>query len=77
MLLWGWVQLLHHVFHQPWGTIFTASVLRFPGAFLGWLNVPAAYFLARQFTGRRTALLIMLLVAVNPFFVYYSRDLKM
>ncbi len=77
ILLWSWVHFLHGVCHVAWGRIFTASVLRFPGALLGWLNVPAAYFLARQFAGRRTSLLIMLLVAINPFFVYYSRDLKM
>ena len=34
------------------------------------------YFLA-QFTDRRGALLVMLLTAVNPFFIYYSRDIKM
>ena len=35
------------------------------------------YYLARQFTDRRGALLVMLLAAVNPFLIYYSRDIKM
>ncbi|HTV48346.1 MAG TPA: glycosyltransferase family 39 protein, partial [Phycisphaerae bacterium] len=77
VFLWSWVQFLQHVLHVPAGLVFTPTVLRTPGAVLGVLNVAASYFLARQFTSRRVALLIMLLVAVNPFLVYYSRDLKM
>src|SRR5271170_1127526 len=77
VMLWSWVQFLQHVLHVPAGIVFTANVLRTPGAVLGVLNVAASYFLARQFVSQRTALLIMLLVAVNPFLVYYSRDLKM
>jgi Dolichyl-phosphate-mannose-protein mannosyltransferase len=77
VFLWSWVQFLEHVLHIPAGVVFTASVLRTPGALLGVLNVAASYFLARQFVSRRVALLVMLLVAINPFLVYYSRDLKM
>jgi 4-amino-4-deoxy-L-arabinose transferase-like glycosyltransferase len=46
-------------------------------ALFGTLTVPAMYFLARQFTDRRGALLVTLLAAVNPFLIYYSRDIKM
>ncbi len=75
--LWGYIWLLTHWLHIPKGTALTADYLRLVPAFLGTLMVPGAYFLARQFTWRWQSLLIMLLVAVNPFLIYYSRDLKM
>jgi 4-amino-4-deoxy-L-arabinose transferase-like glycosyltransferase len=46
-------------------------------AILGTLTVPAMYFLGRQFFERRGAMLVALLAAVNPFLIYYSRDIKM
>jgi 4-amino-4-deoxy-L-arabinose transferase-like glycosyltransferase len=51
--------------------------MRMLPAFFGTLTVPALYFLGRQFTDRRGALLVALLGAVNPFLIYYSRDIKM
>ncbi|NNM88879.1 MAG: hypothetical protein HKL95_10225 [Phycisphaerae bacterium] len=75
--LWGYVWLVTHWLHIPQGTALTAAYMRLVPAFLGTLMVPSAYFLARHFTGRWQSLLIMLLVAVNPFLIYYSRDLKM
>ncbi len=75
--LWGYVWLVTHWLHIPQGTALTAAYMRPVPALLGTLMVPSAYFLARQFTGRWQSLLIMLLVAVNPFLIYYSRDLKM
>ncbi len=75
--LWAWQQFLRHTLHVPDGLAGTPAYLRFLGALLGTLNVAAGYFLARQFMSRRAALFVMLLVAINPFFVYYSRDLKM
>ena len=75
--LWTWIQFLKDVIHVPLGLITTPEYLRALGAGLGTLNIAAGYFLARQFMSRRAALLVMLLVAVNPFLVYYSRDLKM
>ncbi len=78
----GWYTLL-----RAWRLILTPYVgaadafqpqyLRMLPAFFGTLTVPAMYFLARQFTDRRGALLVMLLAAVNPFLIYYSRDIKM
>lgn len=76
-LLWCWIYFLKHAVHLAPGYIFTTSTLRMPAAALGTLNVAAGYLLARQFTTRRVALFIMLLVAINPFLIYYSRDLKM
>ena len=75
--LWAWLQFLQYTLHIPPGMATTSVYLRTLGAILGSLNVAAAYFLARQFMTPRTALLVMLLVAVNPFLIYYSRDLKM
>lgn len=46
-------------------------------ALLGTLTIPAMYLLARQFTDRKGALLVALFTAVNPFLIYYSRDIKM
>jgi 4-amino-4-deoxy-L-arabinose transferase-like glycosyltransferase len=46
-------------------------------ALLGTLTVPGMYLLGRAFFDRRGALLVALLAAVNPFLIYYSRDIKM
>ncbi len=56
---------------------FSPAATRSLPALLGTLTVPAMYFLARQFTDRKGALLVALLTAVNPFLIYYSRDIKM
>ncbi|HVT80343.1 MAG TPA: glycosyltransferase family 39 protein [Phycisphaerae bacterium] len=73
--------LMHYLFAkcgvQTPGDTFQPAFLRVLPAFLGTLTVPAMYFLARQFTDRRGALLVMVLTAVNPFLIYYSRDIKM
>lgn len=80
----GWYTLLRfwRIFgevnlHLPAADTFQPGFLRLLPAFFGTLTVPAMYFLARQFTDRRGALLVMLLAAVNPFLIYYSRDIKM
>lgn len=56
---------------------FQPQYMRMLPAMFGAGTVPAFYLLARQFTDRRGALLVMLLAAVNPFLIYYSRDIKM
>ena len=76
VLIRWWAQLME------WWTgseaqAFAPAYLRLLPALLGTLLVPAMYFLARQFTDRKGALLVALLAAVNPFLIYYSRDLKM
>ncbi len=75
--LWAWLQFLKNTLHISPGLATTPAYLRSLGALLGTLNVAAGYLLARQFMSRRAALFVMLLIAVNPFLVYYSRDLKM
>ncbi len=76
-----WIRHMYDdIVHQRYianGKAYTAGYLRLLPAFFGSLTVPAMYFLGRQFTHRRGALLVMLLTAVNPFLVYYSRDIKM
>ena len=79
----GWYVLLRlwrivvegHV-HTP-ADAYWPGYLRILPAIIGTLTVPAMYFLARQFTDRKGALLVMFLTAVNPFLIYYSRDIKM
>lgn len=75
--LWAYIWLLTHALHISKATVLAPEYLRALPALLGTLMVPSAYFLARQFTWRWQSLLVMLLVAVNPFLIYYSRDLKM
>ncbi len=78
----GWYSILRfwRIFLErfmPPGDTYQPVCLRAVPALFGTLTVPAMYFLARQFTDRRGALLVMLLAAVNPFLIYYSRDIKM
>ncbi len=56
---------------------FSPTATRSLTAIIGTLALPGMYFLARQFTDRKGSLLVMLLAAVNPFLIYYSRDIKM
>lgn len=58
-------------------TAFSPAGLRLLPALFGTLLVPVMYFLGRQFMGRKGALLVTLLASVNPFLVFYSRDIKM
>ena len=75
-LLIRWWRIILQQF-MPAGDAFGPQYLRLVPAFFGALTVPAMYFLARQFTDRKGSLLVMLLAAVNPFLIYYSRDIKM
>jgi uncharacterized membrane protein len=75
-LLRGWCLAIEH--HTGSGAVaFSPVATRSLAAIFGTLLIPGMYFLARQFTDRKGSLLIMLLAAVNPFLVYYSRDIKM
>jgi hypothetical protein len=78
----GWYALvrLWRIFLElrlPIAETYQPQYLRMVSAFLGSLMVPVMCFLGRQFTDRKGALLVALFAAVNPFLVYYSRDLKM
>ncbi len=76
VLLWAWKTFLEWLGVSP-ATALSPGVLRVVPAFFGAAAVPAMYLLARQFSTRKYALFAMLLAAINPFLIYYSRDLKM
>lgn len=78
----GWYEMLRlwRIYlesRMPVGETFQPEYLRILPAFFGALTVPVMCFLARQFTDRKGALLVTLLAAVNPFLIYYARDIKM
>jgi 4-amino-4-deoxy-L-arabinose transferase-like glycosyltransferase len=75
MLLRWWRMIMGHF--MPAGETYQPGVLRTLPALMGTLTVPAMYFLARQFMDRKGSLLVTLLAAVNPFLIYYARDIKM
>ncbi len=61
----GW--LLHHVSDSPWG-------LRLFGCTTASLAVPAIVVAARWLRDRQTALAAGLLMALNPFLIFYAQD---
>jgi 4-amino-4-deoxy-L-arabinose transferase-like glycosyltransferase len=75
MLRWWCLEFEHYTGSGAFA--FSPIVTRSLTALLGTLTVPAMYFLGRQFTDRKGALLVMLLTAVNPYLIYYARDIKM
>lgn len=76
VLLRSYALMMEHWLKNP-AEAWTPEVMRALPAALSTLMVPAAYFLARQFMDRRGATLVAILTAVNPYLIYYSRDLKM
>lgn len=52
------------------------ALLRLPGALLGALSVPLLFSLGRRFFGARVGLLAAFLLAVNPFHLYHSQELR-
>jgi len=73
--LWAWLRGLIWLFGDV--RAFDPGLLRTLPALAGTLMPLAMYWLARAFLDRRGAVLVALLAAVNPYFIYYSRDLKM
>ena len=70
---------LHYVAYWALGKLLplTPANMRLIPAVTGTLMIPAAFFLARQMTTRRVALLAALLVSVSAYGLIYSRDAKM
>ncbi len=64
---------------RPWVAVAGQSEfsLRFPSALAGALAVAVTYALARRLAGRRTALVIGLLMATGPYLVWYGQEAKM
>ncbi len=64
---------------KPW--IFIAQCemsLRLPFILIGTATIPAIYYLTRRFSSKNhTPLVAALLLAVNPFHIYYSQELRM
>jgi len=50
--------------------------LRTPGAFMGSLSVPMLYLWLRRIAKERTALIGALFLALSPFSLYYSQELR-
>jgi mannosyltransferase len=51
-------------------------LLRFPAVIAGTASVPAMWWAARQFAGRRVPLLAAGLLAINPMAVWYSQEAR-
>ncbi|HUO08923.1 MAG TPA: glycosyltransferase family 39 protein [Phycisphaerae bacterium] len=75
-LLRAWCLWIEHITGSG-ATAFSPTSTRSLAAIFGLLTIPGMYFLARQFTDRKGSLLVALLTAVNPFLIYYARDIKM
>jgi len=72
LLLHGWSNLL-----APFGLDRSDVALRALGALLGVLTVLGMLLLARRLSGRPTALLAGVLLALSPVLVWYSQELRM
>ncbi len=72
LLLHSWSNLLESV-----GLARNDAALRSLGALLGVLTVLGVLLLARRLSGRSTALLAGVLVALSPALVWYSQELRM
>jgi len=69
---------LHKAFLVAWTTAFGLSDLsvRLSSAFLGTLTVAVTYLFGRRILGERAARWAAVLVAVNPFHIYYSQEVR-
>ena len=66
---------LLHVWMQLFGT--SEAAVRMLAVIPGVLLMPVTYALAREFVHRNWAVFCMGLVAISPFFVWYSREIRM
>lgn len=70
--------IAYYVIERGWCRVFGTSefALRFPSVIFGTLSVLALYLLAVRFFSRSMASLAALILAVNPFAVFYSQDAR-
>lgn len=70
---------LHNSLLHWWMSIFGTSeaAVRSLALIPGLLSIPALYLLAREFLTRRFALFAAALGSVSPFWVWYSREIRM
>jgi len=69
---------LYYILGWIWTRIFSESEIgiRSLSALVGTLTVPLVWVTAKQIVSGRTALIAALLVAVNPFLVWYSQEAR-
>ena len=65
---------LYFLLQKPFAEPFRETMARFPSAFFGILTVAVFAQVGRLMWGRRGGLVAALLLAVNPFHVWFSRD---
>jgi len=75
-IYYSYLKIWHGALEQ-FGLQQSDALLRASGAFLGLLTVVGIMLLARRASGRATALLTALLVALSPVLVWYSQELRM
>ncbi|MDO8510463.1 MAG: glycosyltransferase family 39 protein [bacterium] len=70
---------LHNTMLHGWIRLFGAGELavRFLSVIFGVLSLPALYFLARKFLNRQWALFTVFIGAIAPFWIWYSREIRM
>jgi uncharacterized membrane protein len=69
---------LYYVLAWPWAKLFgtTEAGLRSMSALFGTIAVPIAWRAGREWFSARAGLIAAALVAVNPFFVWYSQEAR-
>lgn len=67
LFLWGWVRIAG----------ISEIAVRFPSAVAGSLAIPLIYLLGRRVAGQSAGLVAALLLAMNPYHIWYSQEAKM
>lgn len=67
LMLWGWIRIAG----------ISEIAVRFPSAVAGALAIPLIYLLARRVAGPTVGLVSALLLAMNPYHIWYSQEAKM
>jgi len=70
---------LYYLLLKIWTTIFGSSAfsVRFLSVLAGTATVPVLYTTGRRLVGERAGLLAAFLLAISPFHVYYSQEVRM
>jgi mannosyltransferase len=71
---------LHNLILHYWMSVFGSSEIsiRVVSVIFGMLTLPVMYFLSYEITkSRQTALLTLTISAISPFWVWYSREIRM
>src|SRR3989338_8379072 len=70
---------LHNSLLHIWMTYFGSGeiAVRMFAVIPGILGIPALYLLAREFLKKEWALLAMAIAALSPFWIWYSREIRM